>query len=85
MRTKKEEVIKTFEQYCIAMNKREAQSYHDVGAWRLCYSGLYGGWLINEIDNESGGISGPLGYVRHTSKEFVALMRFAIESIRIKK
>jgi hypothetical protein len=52
----------------------------NVGAWRLDY---YGGYQVEEICNEGGGISHPLNRRRMTASEFYYACDFAIEALRI--
>lgn len=51
---------------------RVANDYKDVGGWRLDYAACYGGYVVEKIMNERGGISHPLGGERRTAKEFWA-------------
>ena len=63
----------------------EIVSYKTVGAWRLDYAGCYGGWVIQEIDNEGGGISNPFGARRHKAGELLNMIYFARQMYRLIK
>lgn len=56
-----------------------------VGCWDIDYSPTWGGIVINEKVNESGGESTPLGTTRKTPREFVESVNFTIKAIEIYK
>jgi hypothetical protein len=49
-----------------------------VGAWTLDENFTYGGYVIEEIHNEGGGITQPFGGTRHNTREFCDMVRFAL-------
>lgn len=56
-----------------------------TGGWQLDYARCYGGWQIQEIDNDKGGIYCPLGHRRHSAKDLLNMICFARECLRLKK
>ena len=56
-----------------------------VGCWTTDYNSIYGGAVINEMMNESGGVSEPFGSTRRAPREFVDSVRMAITAIDIYK
>lgn len=56
--------------------------YKTIGSFSLSYSGTCGGWTIEKLSNELGGISCPFGYATCSSKEFVNQLNFAREVLR---
>jgi hypothetical protein len=66
-----------------AIGGRRAKSYNDVGAFRLDYAAVYGGYSIEQIDNDGGGISQPFGPRRRTARELVDTVNFALHALRI--
>ena len=54
-----------------------------VGCWRLSYNPTYGGAAIEEIYNEGGGITHPMGSSRLKAYEFCRATDFAISAIDI--
>ncbi len=85
MRVKESEVRAVFERFCKAHGFRMASTWNDVGGLKLDHNSVYGGWCINKIDNDGGGISCPFGYERKQNGEFVDMMRFAIMAESEKK
>lgn len=59
------------------MNKRVATSYNDIGAYRLDYS-QYGGYVIEEITSEGGGVCHPFGSQRRKAEEFYDTCHYAV-------
>lgn len=80
-RTTKGHVESAFRALCKATGKREASSYNDVGAWRLDHASSYGGWNIEEITNERGGVRHPLGSKRRGNADFYDVAWFAVNAI----
>jgi hypothetical protein len=62
----------------------ETVAYSTAGAWCLDYQGCYGGWQIEEFDNDKGGISRPLTAMRFKAYEFVLMIHFARQALRVK-
>jgi hypothetical protein len=65
----------------VATGHRIADSYNDVGGWTLDYASCYGGFVVHEVYNETGGISLPFGHERRTAREFCDAVRFALYAI----
>lgn len=63
--------------------ERESGSRAVIGAWALDYNPIYGGCVITEICNVNGGITHPMGDSRRTPREFCAMVRFAIDAIKV--
>ena len=60
-----------------------AEKYLTVGSWSLGYSGW--GWQIEEMSNEDGGISHPLGLEAKKSREFYDCVHFALRTLDYKR
>jgi hypothetical protein len=73
-----EGLFKTLATKC---GRRVATSYDDVGAWRLDYNSVYGGWNIEEISSATGGVTNPLGESRRKNAEMWYTMHFALRAI----
>lgn len=71
---------KKFDDYC--WTEENGKNKAIVGCWRLSYNPIYGGCVIEEIVNEAGGASRPLGE-RLPPREFVNAVNFAIKAIMI--
>lgn len=67
------------------LGKEEAQSYNDVGAYRLDYAGEYGGYMIYEITGAHGGENGVYGHQRHSAREMYDMIWFAVEVLRTQR
>ena len=74
-----------FATFARATGHRVARSYNDVGAWRLDYNGVYGGYVVEEIVNSSGGVSLPLGEGRRKATEMWYAMHFALRTLENRK
>jgi len=72
------ELNEVFKLFCEAIGKRVAQTWNDVGAWRLDYAKEYGGYVIQEIIDDRGAKEMPLGHERLSATELVERMRFAL-------
>ena len=83
MRTTKKEVKAVFERFCDVNGYGVAENYNDVGKYELNYASCYGGYVIQKISNEAGGVSQPFGYKRRTAGEFVDCLRFAMDVVYI--
>jgi hypothetical protein len=53
-----------------------------VGAWTLDCNPTYGGYVIEEIANEGGGVTQPFGSMRRNAREFCDAVYFAENAIR---
>lgn len=80
MRTTIKEVEGVFRLWVAAINGRAAESYKDVGAYKLDYAACYGGYRVERICNEAGGVS-DVTLSRAPAAEFVAGLRIAMRSI----
>ncbi len=74
-----------FARLCKVMGHKVAESYQDVGAWRVDYVGCYGGYVVERIDNSSGGVSHPFGIIRRNAREMYQAMHFAIDAVEYKE
>lgn len=79
MRTTKAEVEGVFKLWVASIGGRIATSYNDQGAYRLDHASCYGGWQIERIDNERGGVSVVFG--RLTAYYFVAALRMGMRTL----
>ena len=52
-----------------------------IGAWMLDYNPIYGGFVIEEMFNEGGGVSRPMGDLRRNAREFCDAVRFAMDAL----
>lgn len=77
-RATKTEVNEVFKLFCKAIGKRVAATYNDAGAWTLDYAKEYGGYIIQEIIDNTGARDTPLGDQRYSSTGLVERMRFAL-------
>ena len=57
----------------------------NIGNWSLDYNSVYGGYVIEEMYNKSGGVSQPFGSRRHSANQLIVMMRFAMDSLGAKK
>lgn len=83
MRTSRKEINSVFEMLCQALGKKQTQNYNDIGTWSIDHNPYYGGYVIEEVHNEGGGITHPFGETRHSAYEFVTAMRFALRAITL--
>jgi len=73
---------KRFEPVTPAWTKREdGTNKATVGVWCLDHNGVYGGYVITEMDNESGGESHPFGSNRMGTREFVQACQMAARAV----
>lgn len=82
MRTTVKNMTSAMERLAIASGHKIATNYSDVGAWELDYNPTYGGARINEIVNEHGGITAPLGDRRSSPAMFCFCCEFAIRALK---
>lgn len=59
--------------------------YGTLDAWMLDYNSAYGGWQIQQVETTGGGISMPMGHRRFKSEQFLAMICFARDALRIKQ
>lgn len=74
-----ETVFKNFTEAC---GKHVASSWDDVGGWQLDHNSIYGGYVIHEVSNSSGGVSEPFGSTRMKASQFTEAMHFAMRALR---
>lgn len=74
--TQKAKVNKMFESIANHLNK---STDGGIGSWELDYAPCYGGWVINEIVNESGGVMSPFGTPRMKTNAFLDFL-FALRT-----
>lgn len=77
----KKDAEAAFDRLCAATGHSRAEAYNDHGAWSLDYVACYGGFVVEEIDDVSCGVSHPMGERRRSAREFVQAVRFAIDAI----
>jgi hypothetical protein len=77
-RATRTELNEVFKQFCEAIGKRVAETWNDTGAWTLDYATEYGGYVIQEIIDNTGAREVPLGHERLSATELVERMRFAL-------
>lgn len=82
MRTTKHEIAGVFGLWVKAVGGRVAASYNDVGGYRLDHAACYGGYRIERIETESGGVS-DVFTVRLPAGEFVTALRMAMRSLEV--
>lgn len=87
MRTSKKEVQAVFKNWLQEISAREATAFNDIGAYRLDYNSIYGGYCIEQIMNKNGGVAIVLNQ-RLSAFNFVQALRMSIatlQEIRINK
>ena len=77
----KAQVDRVFARLLEVLGKRLAKSYKDVGGWQLDYNPTYGGYMIEEIHNDKGGVCTPMGQRRMPAREFHEALHFAISAV----
>lgn len=58
---------------------KKAESYNDVGAWRIDYVSCYGGYNIELIINDGGAVSHPFGGKRLKPSDFSIFLEQIIQ------
>jgi hypothetical protein len=66
-------------------DKIKKQNKAKVGAWSLDYNSIYGGYNINEIMSEGGGVDLPFGYERKKPKQFNEELKKMIRALELKR
>jgi hypothetical protein len=56
-----------------------------IGCWKMDYSAIWGGAVIEEIVNEGGGITHPFSSTRRSPREFCKTIHFAMQVMDYKK
>lgn len=80
MRITKKTVEGRFRELCLTLGVEIAESYNQVGAWRL---DSYNGWNIEEIISDKGAITHPFGPTRYSNREIYDLINFTLRAIEI--
>jgi len=80
MRTTRKEVEGVFRLWLSAINGREAKSYNDVGGYQLDNNPVYGGYRVERIGNEHGGVADTFT-TRLSAYYFVTALRVSMRSI----
>lgn len=83
-RTTRKTVETVFEYFLKAINGRKAKDYKDVDGYRLDYNPIYGGYVVEQIVNDGGGVSRPFGDRRRAPAEMVSTLNFVMEVLREK-
>lgn len=87
-RTTPTEVRNAFERLAEVLGKDTGAAYTrnadgtytaNIGTWILDHNSCYGGYVVEEVYNEGGAITHPLGDRRRTAAEFVGAVWFAID------
>jgi len=76
---------KAFQNLCELLGKHVAKDHRDVGGWRLDYNSVYGGYVVEEIANEFGAVSRPLGDGRVSAREFWERVHFTWRALQAKE
>ena len=79
-RTTSKHVESAFTHFCNTFGFHKADSYKDVGGLRLDHNNIYGGYNIEEIVNEGGGVRHPFGQDRQKAGTMYAMLWFAIRT-----
>ena len=83
MRTTRKEVEGVFKLWLVYINGGIAEAYNNVNGYRLDYNSVYGGYRIEQVCNEHGGVRDVFA-TRLKTSEFVAALRVAMRSIEEK-
>ena len=79
-RITKKHVAGIFEEYLKITGRRHAQSISDAGGYRLDYNSAYGGYNVEKVSNENGGVSCPFGSCRMRPQEMWNAINFALRA-----
>jgi hypothetical protein len=90
---KRKFIEEDFERLLKSMNKERTKWVQDpvtkrnkvnVGSWSLDYNPIYGGYNIEEVMSEGGGINHPFGSTRKKPKQFNAELKSMIRALELK-
>jgi hypothetical protein len=84
MKTTRKEVEGVFKNWVYCFGGRIAENYNDVGAYRLDFNSVYGGYCIEHICNVHGGVDVVM-HPRLPAGAFVSAMRLAIATMEQKR
>jgi len=65
--------------------RQGSENHARVGAWTLDHNAIYGGYVIEEMYNEGGGVSQPFGSMRRSARDFCDAVAFAENALRAAK
>jgi len=85
MKITKKDVKAMFARFNKALGKKEAESFKDVGSLILEHNSTYGGYKIEEVLSESGGITHPFCDARLSSREMYYALYFACMALDYKE
>ena len=75
-RYSRKDAERAFDRLAYALGKQhtrweqvDGRNVVNVGSWHLDCAPIYGGYVVNEICNEGGGITQPFGMLRHPARE----------------
>ena len=80
-RTKRSDIEEVFEYFLQSIGGRKATSFGDVGGYRLDYNSIYGGYVIERIVTDGGGVTRPFGDQRMTASAFCDCLWFARRAV----
>lgn len=71
-----ERLCELFNKSDVCYTKNEATGNYtcNVGAWCLDHNSVYGGYVVHEMHNSSGGVSTPFGDSRRNAREFCQMV-----------
>lgn len=91
---KRKFIEQDFEYLLKLMNKKRTKWVHDpvakknkvnLGSWGLDYNSVYGGYNIEEIVSEGGGIDHPFGERRKKPTQFKDELKSMIKALELKR
>ena len=68
-----------FDRFVELTGQRKANSYNDVGGVYLDNNGVYGGYVINRVINDKGGVSCPYGHNRRKTRDMFETLCFVCD------
>lgn len=80
MRTTKNQIESAFALFCKVAGFRKATTFNDVGALELDYNPVYGGYVIDRIENDGGAVSCPFTEYRLPAFAFLQALRMMTQS-----
>lgn len=82
-RTTRKEVESKFAWLLEVIGGKQGESWNEVGSYRLDHNSTYGGYVIERVINEHGGVSRPFGDSRRGASDMWYAMDFAIDVLRV--
>lgn len=80
-RTTRKQVEGIFAVFVNSIHGHVATDYNDVGGYSLDYASAYGGYRVERVENEQGGVTTPLGNTRRPATEMWHTLYFATDAI----